>query len=63
MTTVEHYFENLLLNDRDCGRNFDDNKKQLTEEELRTVHQCYNYILFNLFHGSKEDLHSWVKEK
>ena len=47
MSTVEHYFENLLFEGQDT---FDDiNKKQLSPEVQRAVEECASYILYDIF--------------
>ena len=49
MTSVEHYFENLLFHGKDAGN--DDNKKMLTKQEQAAVESCADYVLNNIFYG------------
>ena len=52
MSTLEHYFENLLFDGKDV--NGDLNKNSLTKEEQNAVEVCANYVLFTLFCGRDE---------
>lgn len=43
MTSIEHYFENLLYHGKDVKG--DPNKNALSEEEINAVEECASYIL------------------
>ena len=48
MSTLEHYFENLLFHGEDCGG--EPNKSSLTKEQQDAVFECYQYVLYNMFY-------------
>lgn len=48
MSSIEHYFENLLF------YGFDDvNKKFLTYNERKTIEICADYVIYSIF-GNRE---------
>lgn len=49
MSNLEHYFENLLFDGKDCRG--DVNKNALTKEEQNAVEECASYVLYTLFCG------------
>ena len=52
MSNLEHYFENLLFEGKDC---YDDvNKNALTKEEQEAVEICAQYVLWTLFCGRSD---------
>lgn len=60
MSCAEHYFENLLFNNRDIKD--DINKKELSKDETKAIEMCATYILYTLFCG-KEDFNNFIKER
>ncbi len=58
MSNLEHYFENLLFDGRDCTG--EPNKRTLTEEEQSAVEACADYIIYTVFANRAEFL-SWVR--
>ena len=62
MSNLEHYFENLLFEGKDCRG--DVNKNTLTKEEQEAVEICAQYVIYTLFanrEGFKEFIHSEPK--
>lgn len=62
MSNLEHYFENLLFDGKDCRG--DVNKNTLTKEEQEAVEICAQYVIYTLFgnrDGFKEFIHSEPK--
>lgn len=62
MSNLEHYFENLLFEGKDCHG--DVNKNSLTKEEQEAVEICAQYVIYTLFdnrEGFKEFIHSEPK--
>lgn len=59
MSSLEHYFENLLFLGQDCKDEV--NKKSLSEDQQRAVEICATYIIYTLF-GSREDFIRFTKE-
>jgi len=49
MSTIAHYFENLLFYGKDVKG--DDNADALTSKEREAVEECAVYVLCNLFDG------------
>lgn len=47
MSNLEHYFENLLFEGKDCLN--DVNKNSLTKEEQEAVEACAAYVLYSIF--------------
>lgn len=47
MSSLEHYFENLLFNGRDVNGDF--NKNTLTAAEQEAVRVCADYVLYTIF--------------
>ena len=47
MTTLEHYFENLIFHGKDIEN--DSNKFALSREEQDAVWICYQYVAYTLF--------------
>lgn len=47
MSNLEHYFENLLFDGKDCRG--DVNKNSLTKEEQEAVEICAQYVIYSLF--------------
>jgi hypothetical protein len=58
MSNIEHYFENLLFNGRDCMG--EPNKRTLTEEEQRAVEVCADYIIYTTF-GNRDEFLKYVR--
>ena len=52
MSSIEHYFENLIFHGKDC--NDDSNKKQLSKEVSDTIETCYYYLAYSLFPNEYE---------
>ena len=59
MSNLEHYFENLLFDGKDC--NGEPNKKSLTREEQEAVKVCADYVIYTLF-TNREAFLKWVRE-
>ena len=60
MSNLEHYFENLLFEGKDCRG--DVNKNTLTKEEQEAVEICAQYVIYTLFCGQddfKKFIHSY----
>lgn len=60
MTTLEHYFENLLFNGEDIKG--EPNKNTLTKEQQDAVWTCYQYVVYTLF-GSHERLDAFMRKE
>lgn len=52
MSSLEHYFENLLFYGKDVLN--DINKNKLSKEEQRAVEICATYVIYTLFSGREE---------
>ena len=52
MSNLEHYFENLLFDGKDCRG--DVNKNALTKEEQEAVEICAQYVIWSIFTGRDE---------
>lgn len=52
MSNLEHYFENLLFDGKDCRG--DINKNALTKEEQEAVEICAQYVIWSIFDGRDE---------
>lgn len=52
MSNLEHYFENLLFDGKDCRGNV--NKNALTKEEQEAVEVCAQYVIWSIFDGRDE---------
>lgn len=60
MTTLEHYFENLLFQGEDIKG--EPNKNALTKEQQDAVWTCYWYVVYVLF-GSHERLDDFIRKE
>lgn len=47
MSNIEHYFENLLLEGKDCEG--EPNKKALTQAEQKAVEECADFVIYTIF--------------
>ena len=59
MSSIEHYFENLLFH------GFDDvnwAKKFLTYNERKTIEICADYVIYSIF-GNREKFLNYLNEK
>lgn len=57
MSSLEHYFENLLFDGHDVADNC--NKDSLSTAEQKAVEECADYVIYSLFYG-REDFLKWV---
>ena len=57
MSTLSHYFENLLFNGEDIKGN--PNKNDLTKDQQEAVEECADYVINTLFDG-REDFISFI---
>ena len=60
MSTLEHYFENLLFDG--CDIEGDLNKNTLSKEQQEAVEECAQYVLYSIF-LNREDFMEYVKER
>ena len=60
MSTLEHYFENLLFDG--CDIEGDLNKNTLSKEQREAVEECAQYVLYSIFQN-REDFMEYVKER
>ena len=49
MSNLEHYFENLLFHGKDVNGDF--NKNTLSEEEIKAVETCAQYVIYSIFYS------------
>ena len=57
MSNLEHYFENLLFEGKDCRG--DVNKNSLTKEEPEAVEACAAYVIYSIFCG-RDDFKKFI---
>lgn len=60
MSNLEHYFENLLFDGKDCRG--DVNKNTLTKEEQEAVEICAQYVIWSIFDG-REEFKNFIKQE
>lgn len=60
MSNLEHYFENLLFDGKDCRG--DVNKNTLTKEEQEAVEICAQYVIWSIFDG-REEVKNFIKQE
>ena len=60
MSNLEHYFENLLFDGKDCRG--DVNKNTLTKEEQEAVEICAQYVIWSIFDG-RDDFKNFIRQE
>lgn len=60
MSNLEHYFENLLFDGKDCRG--DVNKNELTKEEQEAVEICAQYVIWSIFDG-RDEFKNFIKQE
>lgn len=60
MSNLEHYFENLLFDGKDCRG--DVNKNTLTKEEQEAVEICAQYVIWSIFDG-REEFKNFIRQE
>ena len=57
MSTLEHYFENLLFRGEDIKDEC--NKNDLTKEQQEAVEECANYVIYTIF-GDRDNFKRYL---